>query len=129
VLLYVYILLFMNFIIFVIYLLIKRKSNTIITLIRTIRIIIIILLTDNSDFNFGGIRSMLINCCDLISTAIFTFRFVVKEFAVVRHVLYSAMRSLLNTPIIDHPCNIWWWFADDLDIKVERFVFTHSYVA
>jgi len=72
---------------------------------------------------------MLIDRCDLISAAIFAFRFVIEEFTVVRYVLYSTMSSLLDTFIVNHPCDVWRWFADNLNIEVERFVFAHGYIA
>lgn len=86
------------------------------------------MLTNNSDFNFGSIRSKLIDRRDLVSAAVFAFRLVVKELAVIGYILYSAMCSLLNALVVDYPCNIWRWLADDLNIEVERFVLTHSYV-
>lgn len=72
---------------------------------------------------------MLINGCDLISTAILAFRFVVEELAIVRHILYSAVCGLLDALIVNHPRDVWRWFADNLDIEVERFIFAHGNIA
>lgn len=71
---------------------------------------------------------MLIDCCNLVSTAVLAFGLVVEELTVVRHILYSTVRGLLNALVVDHPCDVWRWLADNLDVEVERFVLTHGYV-
>lgn len=71
---------------------------------------------------------MLIDRCDLISTGILAFGFVVEEFAIVRYILYSTVRGLLNALVVDYPCDVRWRFANDFHVKVERFVLAHSYV-
>lgn len=72
---------------------------------------------------------MLIDGCDLISAAVLTFGLVVEELAIVRHILYSAVRGLLDALIVDHPRDVWRWFADNLDIEMERFVLAHGNIA
>lgn len=69
---------------------------------------------------------MLIDCCDLVSATILAFRLIVEELAIVRHVLYSAMCGLLNALIVDYPRDVWWWFSNNFDVKVERFVLAHG---
>lgn len=71
---------------------------------------------------------MLIDCCNFVSAAVLAFGLIVEELAIVRHILYSAVRGLLDALIVDHPCDVWRWFADNLNIEVECFVFAHGYI-
>lgn len=71
---------------------------------------------------------MLIDRCNLVSAAILALGLIIEEFAVVGYVLYPAVCGLLNALVVDHPCDVWRRLADDLDVKVKRFVLTHCYV-
>lgn len=72
---------------------------------------------------------MLIDRRDLVSAAVLALGLVVEEFAVVRNILYPAVRGLLNTLVVDHPRDVWRRLADDLHVEVERLVLAYGYVA
>lgn len=85
----------------------------------------ILKLTDNGDFHFGGIGSILVYSRNLINATVLSFRFVVEKLAVVRDVLYPAERRLLDTLVVDYPSDVRRWFSDYLHIEVESLVLAY----